>query len=147
MKKLVQINELIAVWMIKIFGSMWLCYVFVLFGLIPLYSFFSPYKESVLYWSNWIQLWSLPLILVGTNILGRDAEERAKIDHHKLSDSYDETKKIYREIIGLLMKQEELMQEIKKQNEILESQDVVLAKQTDILETHIVTQIESNEIQ
>lgn len=73
--KINQINEALAVWLTKTFGTMWICYAFMVYGLLPAFALFHRHQEAFLYWSNWVQLWSLPLILVGTNILGRDAEK------------------------------------------------------------------------
>jgi hypothetical protein len=107
--KIIQINEALAVWLTKTFGTMWICYAFMVYGLLPAFAIFHPYQDAFLYWSNWIQLWSLPLILVGTNILGRDAEERSKLDHEKLAKSYEEQQQTYIQIIAMLKKQEEVM--------------------------------------
>jgi hypothetical protein len=128
-----QINETLAVWLTKAFGTMWICYVFMVYGLLPAFAIFHPYQASFLYWSNWIQLWSLPLILVGTNILGREAEKRSKLDHEKLARSYEEQQQTYRQVIAMLQKQEEMMADMLKQDRVLEAQDLVLAQQTAML--------------
>ena len=88
--RITQTNETLAVCLTKAFGTMWICYAFMVYGLLPAFAIFHPYQDSFLYWSNWVQLWSLPLILVGTNILGREAEKRSKLDHEKLAKSYEE---------------------------------------------------------
>ncbi len=67
--KITRINETLAVWLTKAFGTMWVCYAFMVYGLLPAFALFQNHQASFLYWSNWVQLWSLPLILVGTNIL------------------------------------------------------------------------------
>ena len=131
--KIKQINEALAVWLTNAFGTMWICYAFVIYGLIPVFAIFHPYQGAFLYWSNWVQLWSLPLILVGTNILGRDAEKRSKLDHEKLAKSYEEQQRTYTQVIEMLKKQEEMMADMLKQDDVLEAQDVVLAQQTAIL--------------
>ncbi len=103
------LNERIAVWLTRAFGTMWICYAFMAYGLLPAFALFHPYQESFLYWSNWVQLWSLPLILVGTNILGRDAEQRSRLDHEKLARSYEEQQRTYEQILAMLNRQQEMM--------------------------------------
>ena len=112
---------------------MWVCYAFMVYGVLPAFAIFHPYQESFLYWSNWVQLWSLPLILVGTNILGRDGEKRSQIDHEKLAKSYAEQQHTYSQVIMMLTRQEEMMAAMLRQDKTLEAQDVVLAEQTEIL--------------
>jgi hypothetical protein len=131
--KIIQINEALAVWLTRAFGTMWICYAFMIYGLLPAFAIFHPHQDAFLYWSNWVQLWSLPLILVGTNILGRDAEERAKVDHEKLASTYEEQKQTYVKIIAMLERQEEIMEGLLKQDKVLEAQDVVLEEQTKLL--------------
>ena len=63
-----QINESLALYLTKAFGTMWICYAFMVYGALPAFAIFQPHQASFLYWSNWVQLWSLPLIMVGTNI-------------------------------------------------------------------------------
>ena len=130
-------NESIAVWLTKAFGTMWICYAFMVYGLLPAFALFRPHQESFLYWSNWIQLWSLPLILVGTNILGREAEERSRLDHEKLAQSYEEQQQTYEKVIAMLKRQEEMMEDLLKQDGALEAQDAVLAEQTDLLKEEL----------
>jgi hypothetical protein len=137
MKTINRINEALAVWLTKGFGSMWVFYAFLVYGLLPVYRLFNPYEAAFLYWSNWVQLWSLPLIMVGTNILGREAERRAKEDHDKLAKSYAEQQKTYKEIIAMLKKQEEVMQGMMQQDRVLQKQDKVLAEQTRMLKAEM----------
>jgi hypothetical protein len=136
--KIVLINETLAVWLTKAFGTMWICYAFMVYGFLPAFAIFRPHQDVFLYWSNWVQLWSLPLILVGTNILGRDAEERSKRDHEKLAKSYEEQQKTYNQVISMLKKQEEIMADLLKQDKVLKEQDIVLAEQTDMLKAEMV---------
>ena len=135
--KINQLNEMLAVWLTKAFGTMWICYAFMVYGLLPAFSLFHRHQETFLYWSNWVQLWSLPLILVGTNILGRDAEKRSKMDHDKLAKSYEEQQQTYQKVIAMLKKQEDMMRDMLKQDEVLEAQDTVLAEQTEILKAEM----------
>jgi hypothetical protein len=77
--KISRFNEFLAINGTKIFGTMWVTYIFFLYGFAP---FLWPEAEGhLLYWSNTIQLWSLPLLMVGQNLLGRDAERRARETH------------------------------------------------------------------
>lgn len=128
------INETLAVWLTRAFGTMWICYAFMVYGLLPAFALFQPHQEAFLYWSNWVQLWSLPLILVGTNILGRDAEARSRLDHDRLAKSYEEQQQTYAQVIAMLKKQEEMMADMLKQDRVLEAQDAVLAEQTRLLQ-------------
>jgi hypothetical protein len=131
--KIDQINEALALYLTKAFGTMWICYAFMVYGVLPAFAIFHPYQESFLYWSNWVQLWSLPLILVGTNILGRDAERRSQLDHEKLAKSYKEQQLTYGQVIAMLKKQEEMMAAMLQQDKVLEAQNIVLAEQTEVL--------------
>ena len=142
-EKINRINETLAVWLTQAFGTMWICYAFMIYGLLPAFAVFHPRQESFLYWSNWVQLWSLPLILVGTNILGREAEKRSKLDHQKLAKSYEEQQRTYSQVIAMLKKQEEMMADMLKQDSVLEAQDIVLAEQTKILKVEML-HVESN---
>ena len=128
-----RINETFAVWLTKAFGTMWMFYAFMVYGLLPAFALFRPQEASFLYWSNWIELWSLPLIMVGTNILGREVEKRSNLDHEKLAKSYEEQQQTYEQVIAMLKRQEEMMAELLKQDRVLEAQDMVLAAQTEML--------------
>ena len=132
--KIDQINEMFALYLTKAFGTMWICYAFMIYGVLPAFAILHPYRESFLYWSNWVQLWSLPLILVGTNLLGRDAEKRSQLDHEKLAKSYDEQQRTYSQVIAMLKRQEEMMTAMLRQDKVLEAQSTVLAEQTEVLE-------------
>lgn len=132
-----RVNEMLALGLTRAFGTMWICYAFMIYGLLPALTILHPYQAGFLYWSNWIQLWSLPLILVGTNILGRESERRARIDHEKLAKSYEEQRKTYNQILKLFAHQEQLMAKLAKQDVELQAQDAVLAEQTDILKNPV----------
>jgi len=127
------VNETFAVWLTKAFGTMWMFYAFMVYGLLPAFALFRPHQDSFLYWSNWVELWSLPLIMVGTNILGREAEKRSNLDHEKLAKSYEEQQQTYERVITMLKRQEDMMVELLKQDSVLEAQDTVLATQTEML--------------
>lgn len=72
-------NEVVATKATLVFGTMWITYVLFLYGFLPV--LFPGAMSVFLYWSNTIQLWSLPLLMVGTNILGRTADSRAQETH------------------------------------------------------------------
>lgn len=75
-------NDAIAMRMTVAFGSIWCVYAFLMFSLIPL---LAPSVEStLLYVSNCIQLIALPALMVGSAILARSADERARSDHDAL---------------------------------------------------------------
>lgn len=75
-------NDTIAMRMTIVFGSIWCVYAFTVFSLIPL---LAPSVEStLLYVSNCIQLIALPALMVGSAILARGADERARSDHDAL---------------------------------------------------------------
>jgi hypothetical protein len=130
-------NEALAVKLTRMFGNMWTCYAFMLYGLAPLLRILQPHREAFLYWSNWIQLWSLPLILVGTNILSRDAERRAKQDHEILAKSYEKQNKLDEQVIATLATLEKMMGDLRRQDRVLEKQDEVLAEQTSLLREQV----------
>ena len=132
------VNETFAVWLTKAFGTMWMFYAFMVYGLLPAFALFRPHQDSFLYWSNWVELWSLPLIMVGTNILGREAEERSNLDHEKLAKSYEEQQQTYERVIAMLKRQEDMMAELLKQDSVLEAQDTVLATQTEMLKEEML---------
>ena len=146
LEKINQINETLALYLTKAFGTVWICYAFMIYGMLPAFAVFHPYQESFLYWSNWVQLWSLPLILVGTNILGRNAERRSQLDHERLAKSYDEQKKTYSQVIAMLQKQEEMMTAMLQQDKVLEAQSVVLAEQNEVLEEQTQVLAEQTEV-
>lgn len=68
-------NDLLAAHAVLVFGSMWCFYALFFYGFLPL--LFPNQEVTILYWSNSVQLWSLPLIMVGTNVLGRASERQA----------------------------------------------------------------------
>lgn len=72
-------NEWLAVHAMTLFGSMWAFYVFLLYGVLPIID--PGHSFQYLNWSNWAQLWSLPLLMVGQQVLGRAAERRADETH------------------------------------------------------------------
>lgn len=79
--KLGKVNDIIAEKATLIFGTMWMFYAFFIYGLLPLIPVLKPYEGSFFYWSGWVQLWALPLLMVGQNVLGRASEKRSEETH------------------------------------------------------------------
>ena len=70
------LNMRLAAWGTRKFGSMPAFYLFVVYG--ALGAVFVKYQATLLYWSNWIQLWSLPLLMVGGIVLGMAHDKMAQ---------------------------------------------------------------------
>jgi hypothetical protein len=67
-------NNWLAVNSTLAFGTMWMFYVLIVYSFAAIV--FPAYQDKILYWSNAIQLVALPLIMVGTNLLGKTTEQR-----------------------------------------------------------------------
>ena len=98
------INRWIAVNMTLAMGSIWAFYGFVIFGLIPV--IIPSVEPSLLYWSNFIQLIFLPVIMVGQNVLGASTIKRAQQDHESLQ-------KLVIEMNSLMRANEEELKQLK----------------------------------
>ena len=72
-------NDRLAISSTRAFGTMWIFYLFFLFGFVPV--LWPASMEKLLYWSNTVQLWALPLLMVGQHLLGRASERRAQETH------------------------------------------------------------------
>jgi hypothetical protein len=81
-----RINDVLAMRVTLLVGSVWAFYAFVIFGLTPL--FWPQYEEQILYWSNFLQLIFLPVITVGTAIMSRGTETRAVQDHETIRKEF-----------------------------------------------------------
>jgi len=81
-----KINDILATRLTMFVGTIWAFYAFVIFGLTPI--FWPTYETQILYWSNFLQLVFLPIITVGTAILGRDARARAEQDHETIQQEF-----------------------------------------------------------
>lgn len=75
-------NDAIALKMTIAFGSIWCVYAFTLFSLVPLLA--PNVEDKLLYISNCIQLIALPALMVGSAILARSSDQRARNDHEAL---------------------------------------------------------------
>ncbi|MEZ5875428.1 MAG: hypothetical protein R3D30_11575 [Hyphomicrobiales bacterium] len=82
-----KINDILAMRITMLVGSIWAFYAFVIFGLTPI--LWPNYETEILYWSNFLQLVFLPVITVGTAIMNRDSERRAKEDHHTIRKEFE----------------------------------------------------------
>jgi hypothetical protein len=92
-------NERIAIKATKYFGSMFTFWLFCGWAFLPLIPALSGYKETILYISSgFIQLAALPLIMVGQELMGRSAEERAQSDHIMLQNQYNDIQDLLKEI-------------------------------------------------
>jgi hypothetical protein len=81
-----RLNEILAMRITMLVGTIWAFYVFVIFGLTPL--FWPGYQNEILYWSNFLQLIFLPIITVGTALLSRNSEARAVEDHKTIRKEF-----------------------------------------------------------
>lgn len=86
------INERLARRGTVVFGSMWMFYAFVIYG--ALGAIFVAQQATLLYWSNWIQLWSLPLLMVGGLVLGKASDKRAQDTYEDASAVLHEAQQI-----------------------------------------------------
>jgi hypothetical protein len=82
----------------KIFGTMIMTYLFIFLGLLPL--LFPDEQSNLLYVSNVIQLFSLPLLAVGQNLASKAADRRSLKTYemvkeliNELDPGYNEKKK------------------------------------------------------
>ena len=77
-------NDTIALKMTIAFGSIWCVYAFTVFSLVPLLA--PSLQDKLLYISNCIQLIALPALMVGSAILARSSDQRARNDHEALRE-------------------------------------------------------------
>ena len=97
-----KMNDYLAIKMTTIFGSMntfWLLFVMVMIPIVPALSFTMPTIQFIS--SGVIQLVALPLILVGSNLIGAAAEKRAEEDHEMLKQQTETILKEFEEIKAL----------------------------------------------
>lgn len=72
-------NAWLAVGGTRAFNTMWMFYAFAVYG--ALGAVFPDQQGPLLYWSNWIQLVSLPLLGVGVSLTGRASARQAQETH------------------------------------------------------------------
>lgn len=90
--KLASLNEMIALKGTRAFNTMWMFYAFAIYG--ALGAFFPNAQGQLLYWSNWIQLVSLPLIGVGLWLIGRSGEQRQQETHDAVMEELADVKEL-----------------------------------------------------
>jgi hypothetical protein len=87
-KKIVdKVNDVLALRITMVVGSIWAFYAFVIFGLTPL--LWPESEEQILYWSNFLQLIFLPVITVGTALLTRDTRAQSDEDHQTIRKEFE----------------------------------------------------------
>ncbi|MGB9661353.1 MAG: hypothetical protein ACPL5F_04960 [Moorellaceae bacterium] len=111
MKKVEKVNDWIAVKATLLFGTMWTTYLFFLYGFLPL--IWPQYMVQIMYWSSTVQLWALPLLMVGTNLLGKSSERRAQKDHEMIMAQFKQINELIAAVKQDLQMQQDEMQEIK----------------------------------
>jgi hypothetical protein len=94
--KINHFNDWLAIRGTKLFGSMWLVYLFFLYGFGA--KIWPDNQDDFLYWSNTVQLWSLPLIIVGQNLLGILSERRSKQTHDMVKEELSMIKELIEEL-------------------------------------------------
>jgi hypothetical protein len=82
-------NEKLAARGTLMFGSMWAFYLFFVWGLLAFVPQLAQWRQVILLISSaWIQLWALPLLMVGGIVLNRNAEKRAQEDHEMIQQEF-----------------------------------------------------------
>jgi hypothetical protein len=101
------VNDWIAIHLSLLFATMWLTYAFFFYGFLPI---IWPDKMSVfMYWSSTVQLWALPLLGVGTKLLGRDAEKRDQEQFQMIKDELGIIKDDHKILVELLKEQKNVV--------------------------------------
>lgn len=95
--KITHFNNWVAIHGTKLFGTMWCTYAFIFYsGVLPL--IFPDQKETLLYWSNAIQLDALPLLAVGQVLAMKAAENRSLRMYEMVKEQLDIMKDIIHNI-------------------------------------------------
>lgn len=93
-------NEWLSVKGTIVFGSMYTCYLFFFYGFLPI--IFPQYMNQLLYWSNTVQLWSLPLLMCGQVVIGRAAEKQNNETHAAVMEELQIAKEERQELTELV---------------------------------------------
>ena len=103
MSKFRRFNDHLAETGTRLFGSMPAFYLFFTWGILGLIPWFPARFTNVvlLISSAWIQLWALPLIAVGSAVLGRAGERRSIEDHKMIRQEFELLKSELQEIKDL----------------------------------------------
>ena len=106
-------NENIAIWGTEHFGTMMVTYLFILYGLAAALPCLTSYQPQMLYWSNTIQLCSLPLLMVGqriaSNRLQKGEKERMEIQERRALEDHTHLVDIHEVILMHMLAQEETL--------------------------------------
>lgn len=108
-------NEWLAVNITIAASTMWMFYIFVIYGLIPV--FFPAIQDKILYWSNFVQLIFLPLLAVGSSVLGKVAEKQAKETHDTVMAEFAEIKETRAAEMEEIAELKEILTLLKSQRE------------------------------
>jgi hypothetical protein len=95
-----EFNERLAVRATRAFGSMWTTYALFAYGFLPV--LLPGAMAALLYWSNTVQLWSLPLLMVGQAVLGRAAERQARETHDAVMEELGLLRQAHGELAQLV---------------------------------------------
>lgn len=112
-------NDWVALHITLLFGSMWTTYLFFFYGFLPFW--WPNQKINLLYWSNTVQLWSLPLLMVGTNLLNRRSEQQAARQYEMITRMNGLTAQMH----TLLVAQDQIVQTLLTMAEA--NRDAILA--------------------
>ena len=95
-------NDIIAITVTKLISNMICVYLFALMVMIPL---FVPSTTTLIQFisSAFLQLVLLPIILVGQDLIGRNAELRAESDHLMIIEELDHIKAIHKDMHDILI--------------------------------------------
>lgn len=93
------INDFVAEKATLAFGSMWTTYLFAIYG--ALGAIFVEWQAGLMYWSNWVQLWSLPLLMVGAVVVNRREAERTRKEAKETHDAVLEELQIIKDHFGI----------------------------------------------
>jgi len=92
-----KLNDKIALRITLTVSTMWAFYALVIFGLTPL--LWPSHMTQILYWSNFVQLIFLPLLAVGTSVMGRASEQRANEDHEMIKAEFEANRNILKVVL------------------------------------------------
>lgn len=103
-QRVAQFNDWLAIHLTLVFGSMYVTYVFFCYGFLPL--LFPGQEVNLLYWSNTVQLWALPALMVGQNLLNRTNERQ----NHRQYEMVQQINHLTDQIHTLLVAQDQIVQ-------------------------------------
>jgi hypothetical protein len=88
-----RVNDFLAIQGTRLLGTMWCTYAFIALCLSPLLA--PSERDTLLYVSNCFQLVFLPILLVGQNLLDKNARAQAQQDHEAILEELNILKKLY----------------------------------------------------